>query len=160
MKIYDILALEFRRGVMKKSYYILKNGVISLNNDSLIIEDNAHKSHKLEKLIGISSVVYGVSTALKSYEEKDALNLFFGMFLAIFWTGLLIHYFFRITNRSEFLLQEIKRVELKKNRWNITITARFVVSKQQIRLIYIDSSEKNLQKLIQDLRNHDIEVIE
>ena len=143
----------------KTEYFILKDGILEIKDDKLIIDDRAKIQRFTEIITGIFGLIYGVSTAITAFKEHNDLSLFFGVLLTVFWLFIIPYYTFKISNASEIPLENISKIELKKSWFGKSRTGRIVLFNKKVRTFQIDDREIINEDLIERLKSKNLNII-
>ena len=144
---------------MTTQYFILKDGILEIKDDKLIIDDRAKTVRFTEIITGIFGLIYGASTAFTAFKEHDNLSLIFGVVLSLFWLVIIPFYTFKTSNAYEIPLENISKIELKKSWFGKSRTGRVVLLNNKVRTFQIDDREIINEDLIERLKSKNLNVI-
>ena len=144
---------------MTTQYFILKDGILEIKDDKLIIDDRAKTLRFMEIATGIFSLMYAVSTAFRAFKEHNNLSLFFGVVLTLFWLIAIPYRIFKNSNAYEIPLENISKIELKKGWFGKSRTGRVVLLNKKVRTFQIDDREIINEDLIERLKSKNLNVI-
>ncbi len=143
----------------KTEYFILKDGILEIKDDKLIIDDRAKTQRFTEIITGIFGLIYGVSVAFRAFKEHDNQLLFFGVVLTLFWLIAIPYRIFKNSNAYEILLENISKIELKKSWVGKSRTGRIVLLNKKVRTFQIDDREIINEDLIERLKSKNLNII-
>ena len=144
---------------IKTEYFILKDGILEIKDDKLIIDDRAKTLRFMEIATGIFSLMYGVSVAFRAFKEHDNQALLFGVALFLFWLIAIPYRMFRISSAFEIPLNNISKIELKKSWFGKSRTGRIVLLNKKVRTFQIDDREIINEDLIERLKSKNLNII-
>ena len=143
----------------KIEHFILKDGILEIKDDKLIIDDRAKTLRFMEIATGIFSLMYGVSTAFRAFKEHDNQLLFFGVAVSLFWIIALPYRTLRINSDTIIPLENISKIELKKGWFGKSRTGRIMLLNKKVRTFQIDDREIINEDLIERLKLKNLNII-
>ena len=143
----------------KTEYFILKDGILEIKDDKLIIDDRAKTQRFMEIATGIFSLMYGVSVSFRAFKEHDNQSLLFGVAVSLFWIIALPYHILRISSAFEIPLENISKIELKKSWFGKSRTGRVVLINKKVRTFQIDDREIVNEDLIEKLKSKNLNII-
>jgi len=75
---------------MTTQYFTLDDGVLELHNYKVVIFDEVKRKKMLGRISIIFGTIYSISCIVRGFKENDNNWLYFGIFLFLIWTIIII----------------------------------------------------------------------
>lgn len=143
---------------MKNEHYILENGVLEIQEETLIVDDVEKKQWKTELLISSVLLLWGIVKLWDGIKKDDYFKMLFGvgmLGMAAFslWVNRV-----RITTQAEIPLTDIVKIEINKKKPDKWIYGRILLKNKKVRTILLNE-EFDKARFIEDLRLRDIQLV-
>ena len=102
---------------MQQQTYKIKNGEITLDEDKIVIQDNAKKQNRWRIISSSGWTFFGIMSILRYLNTGDQFLLWSGLFIGIGHLVILGFMLFR-SSKSEVFKDEITSIELKQRMGN------------------------------------------
>lgn len=127
-------------------YFNLTDGSLEFHENKLVIFDKAESDRKSNLFLSISQILLSLSFLFKGIRTNDNEILYFGIFLSIIWSALIIikrrHIFFRISN--EYKIKDIHHVKVSMDKYEGSIIALlFTKAHRQRRIKLVNENNQD-----------------
>lgn len=143
---------------MKNEHYILENGVLEIQEQTLIVDDVEKKQWKTELLFVGFFLLLGSAKLWEGIKKDD----YFKMFLGVAMLGLAAFSLWvnrvRITTQAEIPLTDIVKIEINTKKPGKWIYGRILLKNKKVRIILLNE-EFDKARFIEDLRLRDIQLV-
>lgn len=110
---------------MKNEHYILENGVLEIQEQTLIVDDVEKKQWKTELLISSVLLLWGIVKLWEGIKKDDYFKMLFGVgMLGVAAFSLWVNRV-RITTQAEIPLTDIVKIEINKKKLTSGYTGVF-----------------------------------
>lgn len=143
---------------MKNEHYILENGVLEIQEQTLIVDDVEKKQWKTELLISSVLLLWGIVKLWEGIKKDDYFKMLFGVgMLGVAAFSLWVNRV-RITTQAEIPLTDIVKIEINTKKPDKWIYGRILLKNKKVRIILINE-EFDKARFIEDLRLRDIQLV-
>lgn len=143
---------------MKNEHYILENGVLEIQEQTLIVDDVEKKQWKTELLWVSFFLLLGGAKLWDGIKKDDYFKMFLGIAMLVLGAFSLWVNRVRITTQAEIPLTDIVKIEINTKKPDKWIYGRILLKNKKVRIILINE-EFDKARFIEDLRPRDIQLV-
>ena len=145
---------------MKTEYFILKDGTLEVEDDKLIIDDKAKRTHYTQILLAVCVLISSTLAIFRSYREENTFEFSYYIIIVLVLIFTLVYRTLRDNIDTIIPLKNISKIELKKSWFGKSRTGRIVLLNKKVRTFTIDDEEIVNDDLVEKLKSKNLPVID